>query len=728
MAKHSKQPNWWLMGILAAVCVIAGVAVALVAAYLPRVAPAGGGVSSSSSAPAESSAVITVTTTTDTTAADTTATTTRGKYTKLSVTSHKASSTTDEPFTVFRGTSDPDSPLLVNGQEVKRDAVGVFAVEMKLDPGKNTFTFSHKGKKTTYTVTYNYIILRSCTPAGNQRYKSGASFTVSVQARVGSTVTATFGGKTITLQRDTGLGGDEEIAQSDHFTTYAGSFTLPSDNTTDRNMGKVTFKATCNGQTATLASGTIVCEKATKPVIGEIVSFSAETFDGDTSDDDSRPTNNYLPKGTVDYVVGRAYYGDKEYLRLRCGRRVYVQKTLSPTSQVATVTKEYAGTLPENNRLSVAAITETERCTRLLLNTEWKAPFLLDLLPQVYTDPKVQDYTVSAVTCEYVQITFCYAVSLTGDFTFDRNNPLFSRASVTHSGEHTVLKLYLRRTGEFYGWDAAYNDAGQLEFYFLHPAQAEKADNAYGANLSGIRIMLDVGHSPKVVGAGGLDPKHPEGERNLYLAQLLKTELESMGATVTLNRDNKTELNVDERCIALKNAKPNLCIAIHHDSSGSSRPNGFGAFHSTLFSVKAAKKIYDRTMAAGIYDATAVNNRNRLEWHYYFVARMSDCPVVLTENGFMSSPLDHVGIVSDAVNLKKAQAIAQGVADYFLSIRIEGRKPLTTTTTTTQTTTTTTTEETTTTETTAVPTATLPPVTDPTEDTEPTEAADPTDE
>lgn len=727
MAKHGKQPNWWLMGILAAVCVAAGVAVALVAAYLPRVAPAVGGVSSSSSAPAESSAVTTVTTTTADTSVTAT-TTTQAKYQKLSVTSHKASSTTDEPFTVFRGTSDPDSPLLINGQEVKRDAVGVFAVEMKLDPGKNTFTFSHKGKNTTYTVTYNYIVLRSCTPAGNQRYKSGASFTVSVQARVGSTVTATFGGKTITLQRDTGLGGDEEIAQSDHFTTYAGSFTLPSDNTSDRNMGKVTFKATCNGQTATLSSGTIVCEKATKPVIGEIVSFSAETFDGDTSDDDSRPTNNYLPKGTVDYVVGRAYYGDKEYLRLRCGRRVYVTKTLSPTSQVATVTKEYAGTLPENNHLSVASITETERCTRLLLNTEWKAPFLLDLLPQAYTNPKVQDYTVSAVTCEYVQITFCYAASLTGQFTFDRNNPLFSRASVTKSGEHTVLKLYLRRTGEFYGWDASYNDAGQLEFYFLHPAQAEKADNTYGADLSGIRIMLDVGHSPKVVGAGGLDPKHPEGERNLYLAQLLKKELESMGATVTLNRDNKTELNVDERCLALKNAKPNLCIAIHHDSSGSSRPNGFGAFHSTLFSVNAAKKIYDRTMEAGIYDATAVNNRNRLEWHYYFVARMSDCPVVLTENGFMSSPLDHVGIVSDAVNLKKAQAIAQGVADYFLSIRIEGRKPLNTTTTTTQTTTATTAEESTTTaeetttttgETTTTTLATEPPKE---ENTDPTDA------
>lgn len=720
MAKHSKEPNWWLMGILCAVCVAAGVAVALVAAYLPRIAPTEGEVySSSSSVVTVSSLPPTITTVTETT--------TQPKYQTLSITSHKKNSTTDEPFTVFRGTSDPDSPLTVNGQEIPRDAVGAFAVEVPLEPGKNTFTFSHLGKNTVYTVTYNYIILRDPTPAGSQRYRSGSSFTVSVQARIGSTVTATFAGTTISLQRDTALGGDEEIQQSDHFAVYAGSFSLPSDNDADVNMGKVTFAATHGGQTATLSSGSIICEKSVKPVIGEIVAFSAETFDGDTSDDASRPTNNYLPEGTVDYVVGRAYYGDTEYLRLRCGRRVYVSKKVG--SQMATVTKQYAGALPETNRLSVASVTETERCTRLLLNTEWKAPFLLDLLPQDYTDPTVQDYTVDAVTCEYVQITFCYALGLSGEITFASNNPLFSRATVVTSDGNTVLKLYLRRVGQFYGWDAAYNAQGQLEFYFLHPAQAEPAANAYGADLSGIRIMLDVGHSTNSGGAVGLDPQHPEEERNLYLARMLKTELESMGATVTLNRDETIELNVDQRCLALKKAKPDLCIAIHHDSSGSTKPNGFGSFHSTLFSAPAAKYIYDRTIAANIYDADAENNRNRLQWHYYFVARMSDCPVVLTENGYMSSPLDHAGIVSEAVNRQKAQAIAQGVADYFLSIRIPGRKPLATTTTTTTTTSTTTESTTTSTDTTAEDTtATLPTVTDPTKETEPTEATDPTEE
>ncbi|MBQ2135792.1 MAG: hypothetical protein II201_02795, partial [Clostridia bacterium] len=301
----------------------------------------------------------------------------------LSVTSHKSKeTTTTEPFTVFRGTCDPQFPLTINGETVEKDSNGIFVVEKQLKKGKNTFTFSHKGTDTTYTVNYRYIVIKSYSPNGNQNYKSGASFAVSVFARNGSSVKATFNNKTITLTKSNDKGGDEEIQQSDTFVNYTGSFSLPSNNTSDLNLGKVKFVASCEGITDTYYSGKIVCKKADIPVIAEIVTFSAETFNGNTSDDTSRPTNNYLPKGTVDYVVGRAYNGNKEYLKLRCGRRVYVNKKVTPGNTVTAVAKEYYGTLPSSNKLSVDRLEVTERFTTLTLNTDWKAPFLLDLLPQ----------------------------------------------------------------------------------------------------------------------------------------------------------------------------------------------------------------------------------------------------------------------------------------------------------------------------------------------------------
>ena len=42
--------------------------------------------------------------------------------------------------------------------------------------------------------------------------------------------------------------------------------------------------------------------------------------------------------------------------------------------------------------------------------------------------------------------------------------------------------------------------------------------------------------------------------------------------------------------------------------------------------------------------------------------------MVLTENGFMTNAQDLANMVDETVVQKKAEAIAQGVANYFLSI------------------------------------------------------------
>lgn len=570
-----------------------------------------------------------------------------------------------EDHITFMGKSDPAFPLTLNGEEVKRDETGAFAIEKQLEIGKNEFKFAHKETETTYIVRYKYVIIKSFSPSTSQSYASGATFAVTANARVGSEIKATFNGKTITLNK-TIQQTDEAKLKSDAFIDYSGSFSLPNDNAKDINLGKVTITAVNGSNKETKYSGNITCKKAEIPVISEVIAYSAETFDGDTADDMSRPTNNYLPKGTVDYVVGRAYNNGKEYLKLRCGRRVYVSKK-NGTNTVS-VTKEYAGKLPDTNKISVEDCKVSKNYTVITFNSDWKAPFFLDLLPQSYTNPSKQDYTVSSVTANYLEITFCYSNSFTGDIKLGEYNPLFSSYEVVKNDNQYKLRLNFRKKGGFYGWDAAYNSKGQLVFTFLHPAQVKAASNKYGADLSGARIMIDVGHGGADSGAIGIGNIY-EKDRNLALARLLKSELESIGATVILNRSGDTTLNPDERCIKLINTKPDYCIAIHHDASTSSAPNGFGAFHSTLFSRNAAKMVYDATMEKNIYSSSAKNNRNRFAWHYYFLARTTVCPVVLTENGFITGSADYSGIISEAVNKEKAEAMASAIAKYFLSIR-----------------------------------------------------------
>ncbi len=458
-------------------------------------------------------------------------------------------------------------------------------------------------------------------------------------------------------------------AKSNRTITYTSS---------NKAVAKVSSKGVVTGvkagtATITVKSGTvsrkIAVQVAKYVTVAKVTGFAAETFDGSTTDDWSRPTNSYLPNGTVDHVVGRVKVGNTQYLKLRCGLRVYVDKQREPYSDRTYVTKTSFGVLPDRNNLSVAAVDITDRATEITLDTDWKAPFLVDVLPQSYKDPSTQNYVVTKATGTYVQIRFCYAKTLAGAVDIPADHPLFSRAAIVQNGIHHDLRLYLRKTGGFYGYSTSYNEAGQLVLRFLHPAQVTVGDNPYGADLTGVKILLDVGHGGWNVGAVGLSTSaHPESERNLYLARLLKTELESMGAEVMLNRDASTVLDADTRMAMLGQVKPDLCIAIHHDSSSSASPCGFGSYYYAPHSYGAAKAVYDATIASGIY---SYGNRNKLSWHYYFVGRMTDCPVVLTENGFMTNRTDHNGIMSAATNLKKAKAIAQGTANYFLSLRLE---------------------------------------------------------
>lgn len=564
----------------------------------------------------------------------------------------------------FSGSSDPASELTVNGETVKRDGNGNFAFEKSLAVGENTFIFSHKGKETVYTVTYKYVIIKELYPSAKQTLESGSTLGVTVCARVGSTVTASFNGSTISLVP----AQTAEVDQATEFINYSGSFTMPTGNESDLNLGNILFKAVHNGASETKYSGSIVCKKQELPegaeYIAEVVAYTAETFDGNTADDRSNPTLNYLPQGTVDYCDRSVVYDSSSkntYYKLRFGRRVYSDKKNPPASGKTTVTKRYVGTLPDHNEITVSSLTNDGRHTVLTLSTLYKAPFIFELKNQSYTNPSDQDFTISSATYTYIDIKLCYATVFNGTVDIPDTDPLFSSAEIINNGDSHTLRLYLKAKGKFYGWDCEYNQNGELVFSFLNPV---KIDAAAAKCLSGVKVLIDVGHGGSDIGASGLDKTaHSEAERNLSLSLKLKAMLEAKGATVVMTRYQNDTVTADDRCKMLKKEQPDICIAVHHDSSTSASANGYSTFYSTPFSASAAAFIDNQVKSAGIY-----NKIWPLRWHYFFTARITTCPVVLTENGFISSYTDFSGIVDEQTNEKKAEAITEGIIDYFCSI------------------------------------------------------------
>ena len=67
--------------------------------------------------------------------------------------------TTTEAVFTFKGTSDPEKPLTVNGVTLNRTASGEFTYTANLKTGDNKFNFAHKGKNYYYTVNYRYVII-----------------------------------------------------------------------------------------------------------------------------------------------------------------------------------------------------------------------------------------------------------------------------------------------------------------------------------------------------------------------------------------------------------------------------------------------------------------------------------------------------------------------------------------------------------------------------------------
>lgn len=582
--------------------------------------------------------------------------------------------TTNETVT-FSGNYAPDYTVTLNGEEIKTDKNGDFTVTKNLQYGNNQFTFCADNITKTFTVTRRYIVINSHTPSTAQTFSAGAKFPVSVIARQGAQVTAAFNGTTINLT--------ESGTANNGFSTFSGSFTMPSGHFTDLNLGTVTFKGSYNGYSETFYSGNVTCKKedivvdydpnATPKggiytnvgsgIITEIVAYQAETFDAGTKKDTSEPSNNYLPKGTVDYGSADTYTvkrdGDTyELVTLRCGRTVYKSMRDKPSHDTTVIVNQYVGILPDHNEITFNSLTQTSSHTVLSLGIDWKAPFYFDLSPQSYNG----DGSIANVTYNYVDITFCYATVFEGEIVIPQDNPLFSSAKLIKNTSDYTLRLYLKKQGGFYGWDSYYDTYGNLCFEFLNPAKVTETNlNEYGADLTGVSILIDVGHGG--IDGGAVKSGTNEANCNLLLANKIKAELLKTGATVYMTRTGNVTSTLDDKLTMLKRIKPDYCIAVHHDSNNSSRLNGFGSYYYTPFSKKAAEYILDYTFNTGIYkDKT-------FKFHKYFTARSSVCPVVLTENGYMSNSYDYGNIINDSINTQKAIALTKGIVQYFLSIQ-----------------------------------------------------------
>ena len=575
----------------------------------------------------------------------------------------------------FCGKTDSKNTLYLNGEKVKCDSEGYFDYKATLKRGKNSFSFDYNGKIKDFEVTYSTPMIKSYTPNEPElELDAGTKCSVTANALRGCTVTAEYMGIPINLEPET-----EGEYDKKSYTKYYGIIDIPDFVGENYNSIKITAQNGDETQTVNASKIKInkdlydeesgnptpviqlskTTSKAKKKYIAKVVTRNAETFSGSTLDDYSRPTNNYLPKGTVDYCNPSKLYDSesgKKYYLLNCGFRVYAK-----SSDV----KLYKGTINTSNQVKFAKSKVSGNRTKVYFNVTYKAPFKLGLKKQSYNNTKSPNYAISKATYTYVEITFFYAKKASGKITLS-GNKLFKKYKWIKSGNNYKLRLYLKKKGVFYGWDSYYTSKGQLVFSFLNPPTLQKANNKYGYSLKGITVYIDAGHGGSDSGTyNAAGTKYTEKYYALSYATALAKKLKSLGCTVLMTRTKDKTISLKSRYNAIQKSNADLGISFHFDGVTSSSVSGYFMGYFNPYTKKAAT-----ALSKAVYNKGLKRSKSGgVSWHYFNLSRVSACPVVLMENGFLTSSSDYKKIKSASFKKQYINALADGIMNYFIAIK-----------------------------------------------------------
>lgn len=190
--------------------------------------------------------------------------------------------------------------------------------------------------------------------------------------------------------------------------------------------------------------------------------------------------------------------------------------------------------------------------------------------------------------------------------------------------------------------------------------------------LQGRSITIDPGHGGSDTGAIG-PTGVTEKSVTLRIAKRLEELLEDAGAKVYMTRKTDTEVSpkgayasdVEElqaRCDVANRANTDIFVSIHMDSFSNGGAHGTTGYYYTYgsdASQRLARLIKNRVVSAlGTMDrgAKAAN---------FYVIRKTTMPAVLIEVAFVSNP-DEELLLNSSVGIERAaQAIYQGIVDYF---------------------------------------------------------------
>lgn len=534
------------------------------------------------------------------------------------------------------GTAPADGEVTVNGQSIRRSPAGHFAPSFPLTLGDNLFTLRHQDQELTIRVnrlssarptpTGTAFAEGSLIPAVDIARLPGEPICFEAIAPTNATVTATVGTQTIPLlpqSNATDLPPNSAVLTdqnqpvaaniAQHYRGCA-SFNEIGD------LGQPQFQLSVNGQSIRqVAPGRVSLLSATNPAVIEVTAPSGTARTG-PSTDYSRLTP--LPTGTRAAVTGQ----EGEWLRLDYGAWIRASETrVLPNAA-----------LPQTLIRSVTS-RQVEGATEIIFPLQVPVPVTVQQGDRTFT------LTLHNITAQT-------------DTIFLNDDPLIERLDWQQPAPGKAQYTLNLKSTQQWGYALRY-EGTSLVLTLRHPPVLE------GRSLTGTTILLDPGHGgPEDLGSRG-PTGYPEKDVALVVSLLLRDELVSRGATVSMTRTTDVDVPLQDRVNQINQVQPTIALSVHYnalpDSGNAENTAGIGTFWYNTQAHSLAVFLHKYLVEEGDRPSYGVF------WNNLALTRPTIAPSVLLELGFMINPNEFEWIIDPTAQRRLARILADGIEQWL---------------------------------------------------------------
>lgn len=535
-----------------------------------------------------------------------------------------------DSYTIF-GTSDPDEPLFVNDEEIERiSESGLFALTTETSEKGRTFTFRNgdatdsvtiiKGSKSS-SSSGKTDKLTSMTPSISSVLEKGkTSVTLSCIGPSGGKVTATLNGKTYTLKQ-------VAAAKSGIPAKFSLKVNLSPKCAEDEvtSLGKVKYNLTYEGEKKSFESTAEYYYVGSEAKLAIRANVNLAGVDAESSQSGVYITT--LRTGCADYVSEIAETG---WYKLSMGGYInpnhcdIITGNTDITCQIEGVSKE-KGDNYENLVF---------RCSEM---------------PAFVGKINEKSLALTLYNTEFCDLS-----------ETDPSSDLINRIVAVDNGDGSMtLNIYAKE--ELWGWDIFPDPENGTFTLMLKPVPKISDDPA--KPLSGIKITVCPGHGGIDPGALSVAGEEGVNEAQINLANIMAISeaLESLGAEVQRLYTLEGKHDTYDRTDPAREWSCDIYINCHANSiAESSKANlwcGTYIYYHFDHSADFSKKLCDY-----ISSSTKRDNEGAVQ-DYYSVTRLTLCPAVMMEVGFVSNPRELESLIDPIDIQKTAYATVKAVLE-----------------------------------------------------------------